>query len=501
MGLLSKNEKEANLVVAKVMRVTLLIFTVVYILNLLGIFVVDNTIMTISYVIGAILLLMPTVLVKTIKEKIEVIKYINVIFASAFVILTSITLTYHVVVLYVYGIAIASLYFSKKLNVLATVISVVGVSVGQVVGFLLETLPDDNFYTMQRVIVFGVMPRALVLIAVAAIFTMLCSRTASMLGNLLGAEQQKEMLDKISTLQAQNKEVSKKLLELVEELQASTTVTSESNQKIASETEEMMRATDENAGQISNMNGDISQISEQMDELGSMSREIAASAEEIRELSNNNQKIMDIAAASMENIADSAMESKEMVQKLGEESKEILGIIGVITGISSQTNILALNATIEAARAGEHGKGFAVVAEEIQKLSEQTKQAVESIGAIIREVVENTEKTVVSIEESVAFTEKGVSQIKEAEDSTVRITQSNQDMSGRIKKMDAITEQLSKNEKNVVSSMEQIYKNTMQNVDAVEHVTVATRDNSQAAIQLVNMVEQIRGLAEQLNEA
>ena len=472
MGLLGKNEKEANLVVAKVMRVTLLIFTIVYILNLLGIFVVDNTIMTISYVIGAILLLMPTVLVKTIKEKTEVIKYINVIFASAFVILMSITLTYHVVVLYVYGIAIASLYFSKRLNVIATVISVVGVSVGQVVAFLLQTLPDDNFYTMQRVIVFGVMPRALVLIAVAAIFTMLCSRTASMLGNLLGAEQQKEMLDKISTLQAQNKEVSKKLLELVEELQASTTVTSESNQKIASETEEMMRATDENAGQISNMNVDISQISEQMDELGSMSREIAASAEEIRELSNNNQKIMDIAAASMENIADSAMESKEMVQKLGEESKEILGIIGVITGISSQTNILALNATIEAARAGEHGKGFAVVAEEIQKLSEQTKQAVESIGAIIREVVENTEKTVVSIEESVAFTEKGVSQIKEAENSTVRITQSNQDMSGRIKKMDAITEQLSKNEKNVVLSMEQIYRNTMQNVDAVEHVIV-----------------------------
>lgn len=37
---------------------------------------------------------------------------------------------------------------------------------------------------------FSIIPRALLLIAVLAVFTMLCKRTTKMLSNLLGAEEQ-----------------------------------------------------------------------------------------------------------------------------------------------------------------------------------------------------------------------------------------------------------------------------------------------------------------------
>lgn len=115
---------------------------------------------------------------------------------------------------------------------------------------------------------------------------------------------------------------------------------------------------------------------------------------------------MDLAVQSMEQIDGSTNACKEVIRKLGEESKEIIGIIEVITGISAQTNILALNASIEAARAGDAGKGFAVVASEIQQLSEQTKAAVENIGIIIREVVGNTEKAVRVMENSAELTKR-----------------------------------------------------------------------------------------------
>lgn len=46
-SVLQMNEQQANKVVAKVMRITFLIFAVVFGMNVAGIFVVDQTIMTV----------------------------------------------------------------------------------------------------------------------------------------------------------------------------------------------------------------------------------------------------------------------------------------------------------------------------------------------------------------------------------------------------------------------------------------------------------------------
>ncbi len=70
------------------------------------------------------------------------------------------------------------------------------------------------------------------------------------------------------------------------------------------------------------------------------------------------------------------------------------------------TNLLALNASIEAARAGEHGRGFAVVAEEVRKLAEQTKDAVEEINLNLKEFAEDIKYTVDSIDEQYVALEK-----------------------------------------------------------------------------------------------
>lgn len=500
MSLLRQNEKEANLLVAKVMRSTFVIFTLIYLLNVIGIFVVDKGIMTVAYIGGSCLLLFPTLLTNILKKDNSYIKYLDVTCASIFITLLSITLTYHVVAIYVYPIAIASLYFSKRLNIVATGLTVSGVSVGQILAFYLDTLQDDNFTKFNSVIIFGIIPRALVLIAVAAIFTMLCSRTASMLSNLMGAEEQKEMFEHMKQMKENAIETSQIMLGMVSELSGITEVSLQTNQSIAQETERVLMGTTDNAAAVENAEQKIQDITEQLAGLNDMNHRTAKLTEQIGENTHENQQRMDDATASMEQIHNSTNECKEIISNLGEESKEIIGIVGTITNISSKTKILALNATIEAARAGENGKGFAVVAEEIQKLSEQTKTAVESIRNIVNEVVENTETAVIAMEQNVLYTQKGMDSIQKANESASVITSSNEELVEQIHEIDKAADIIREKSGEVVDNMRQISDNTQQNCSAVEHVSAATQENSAGTESLANIVEQIKGLSEQLNK-
>lgn len=494
-GVLIQNEKQANRAVAKVMRITFLIFTLVYLLNVFGIFVVDMGIMTLAYVTGSVLLWIPTLIVCVGKQQKSYVKYVLILCAVAFVTIAATTLGYHVVLLYIYAIAIASLYFSKSLNILTTILSVVGASVGQWLDFVLNTLPDKNFTNMYKLIVYGIVPRSLILIAIAAIFTMLCERTAGMLSNLLNAEEQERIMNNMKQMQEKSRQTSDELLCMVKELSVITESSMKANGQIAEETGSVLQSFSENTDEITGINGRTQDINAQLIALGTMNGQVADLARQINERTKENQEKMDDATDSMEQIHASTGECKDIIWQLGEKSKEILGIIRVITGISNQTNILALNATIEAARAGEHGKGFAVVAGQIQKLAEQTKTAVDDIGKIVTEAVHHTENAVSVMEQSVELTKAGMESIREVGNSTAVITASNSRMSDQIMEMDKTVENIREQSGEVAKGMEQVNSNTQRNYSAIEHVAEATQENSAGVVEIENMVERIKELA------
>ena len=136
-----------------------------------------------------------------------------------------------------------------------------------------------------------------------------------------------------------------------------------------------------------------------------LATELAASA---ATLAANGGKAVDRAVTTMESIKAS--------------SRKIVEIIGVIDGISFQTNILALNAAVEAARAGEQGRGFAVVASEVRTLAQRSAAAAKEIKALIAASVAIIDGGSVSVNEAGSSMGSIVASVQQVNDIIARIS-------------------------------------------------------------------------------
>ena len=438
MELLKENERGANRAAANVMRITVAVFVVVLILDILNIFTVQLGTMVTAFIIGSVLLFIPTLIVNVFKIEKSWVKYVIVLCAIAFTVILTVILAFHAVLLFVYPIAIASLYFNTRLNYFTTAITLVGVSVGQILCFQFDLVTDHNLDEMKKVLLYGIAPRALVLICVSAIFVMLCKRTASMLGSLMGAEQQRLMQEKST-------EMSHKLLGTVTELDKIALSSAEANRSISEQSTSVMQDSDENFQHIKSVEDSMSEISNSLKLLSEMSEEIAELTRRADRITAETNEKLEQSSKSMDEISRGSDQSRDIIARLSEQSQQIVSIAKVITGISTQTNILAINASIEASRAGAAGQGFSVVAGEIKSLSEKTKTAAAEIGSIIGTVTQDIDAAVASMENNSALTRQGLDSMNQMAESAGQLSRSNSEISRNIAEMNRVIGNVAEN--------------------------------------------------------
>lgn len=493
MNLLKDNEIGANIASAKVMRLTSIVLTAVLILNIVGIFIVDMTQMVICYIAGMVLMFVPTLVVNVMKKRSEgYVKYVIITCAVIFTGILSVILPKHVVLLYVYPIAISSLYFSGKLNVFSTAFTIVAVSAAQVISFYIPCDKDANFTTFKSVILYGIVPRAMILFAISMIFTMLCKRTASMLGNLMSAEQQEQ-------LRAKSAEISETLVKAVQEMDGITADSANSGRMMAARSEDVMRDSEENSEHIRSIEGNMTAISDNLRSLDEMSREIELLLQRSNEITAENNTSLSVAEDGMKQIYKYTDTSMKTISELSEQSRRILDIVQMIGDISRQTNILSINASIESAHAGEAGRGFSIVAEEMVTLSNQTKDSAQEIGNIIADFTKNIKNAVGSMEQNFSLTQEGMENMNRIKSSAEKLSDSNNEISQNIGRIADVISDVAKSGNDVSTMLSEVSRNIENNSMAVTSVSDTIRKTSENIETLNTMVKEIRGLSEQLD--
>ena len=152
-----------------------------------------------------------------------------------------------------------------------------------------------------------------------------------------------------------------------------------------------VHSIDTASSEIASGNLDLSSRTElQASSLQQTASSLETLAHAVRDNASHAQRASQL-AASAANLADgggkAVGQAVATMESIKASSRRIVEIIGVIDGISFQTNILALNAAVEAARAGEQGRGFAVVAAEVRNLAQRSAAAAKEIKTLIADSV------------------------------------------------------------------------------------------------------------------
>lgn len=240
----------------------------------------------------------------------------------------------------------------------------------------------------------------------------------------------------------------------------------------------------------------MEQVSTAINELSSTSQEVSNKAvmaeDEARKTQDsviNGKQTLEQNIVLTDKISQSVTNTASIVSELSQLVLEIGSVTEVINNISEQTNLLALNAAIEAARAGEQGRGFSVVADEVRVLATRTQESTVSIQKIIERLRGQSEKANKNMMENVDLIEDSVAladQIKAAFEEIAAASQSISDINTLVatasQQQFAVTEEISQ-------SITNTFDLVNRNVSAIHQTLQASTELAQLAEAQTNELE------------
>jgi len=286
-----------------------------------------------------------------------------------------------------------------------------------------------------------------------------------------------------------------------EELSASGQEVATAAQQVGQSIQQVASGAEEQSAQVEEANSKIEELIEQITDVTNMSDEMDEQADNVMSNIEEGNNSLDNSVDQIEDVKNNSNEVSNTINNLGGLSNKIGEIVQLINDIAAQTNLLALNAAIEAARAGEAGRGFSVVADEIRQLAEESEDATNQIGSLVREIQSGVGTAVEKMDETEEVVDGSVSAIKATGESFGEINSAAVNLRELIENISSKARFVGNSSQEVETTVKEIASVSQEAASNSEEVAAASEEQSASTEEIVNAADELANMAGELTNA
>lgn len=161
-------EKDSDRRISGICRAITGLILIVILLNVIHVFKISSALYP-TLIVAAVILMTPTLFFEILKKRSKKIRYMVLTLLVMMSGLMYSILSYHVIIMLVLPVVVSCLYCERANVIYTTVLSVPVMIISHLIAYSLKIVPDEPLVTLRGVLIYGILPRVIELIAISLI--------------------------------------------------------------------------------------------------------------------------------------------------------------------------------------------------------------------------------------------------------------------------------------------------------------------------------------------